>query len=436
MAAMASRASLPSCAVRRWGVFASGFVIVFLMAANQAYSVFSQPLADLRGWDLVSMSTGFSLYVVTMGIFGILGGFIVDRFDPRLLIYGGAVFFGSGWYLLGTVTSIELFNLSYVIMGIGCGLSYNPSVTTTLRWFPDIRGKIAGALLASAALGPTVLAPLINFMIDSYGVSATLHYLGVGYGSAMAAVGWLMRSPAHVIAKKKRAHQQPVSDCRQVVQATVASNTGADRRDATSYTSAQMLRTPAFWLMFSILAIGATAANMMAASLSNIAQFQVGAVGALSATAFGAAIISVYTMSNLVGRLVSGVLIDNIGHLGGLFAVLITQVVGLTALGFGFDLVVFVTAVVLLGLATGGLMVVFPPLTAATFGSKHSGMNYGIMFLGYSVAGFIGPKLPALFFDPDTTGFLRAYLVAGSFAAVGIVLVLVLKSVLRAHRLG
>lgn len=60
------------------------------------------------------------------------------------------------------------------------------------------------------------------------------------------------------------------------------------------------------------------------------------------------------------------------------------------------------------------------------FGSKYYNRNYGLIFIGYGIGAFAGPKISASFFD--ATGFyVMGYIGSAILAALAIVLVLVAK---------
>lgn len=60
------------------------------------------------------------------------------------------------------------------------------------------------------------------------------------------------------------------------------------------------------------------------------------------------------------------------------------------------------------------------------FGSKYYNRNYGLIFIGYGIGAFAGPKISASFFD--TTGsYVMGYIGSAILAALAIVLVLVAK---------
>lgn len=72
-------------------------------------------------------------------------------------------------------------------------------------------------------------------------------------------------------------------------------------------------------------------------------------------------------------------------------------------------------------------MGIFPGFTAEVFGSRNNSVNFGIMFMGFSAAGIIGPTLmgtmKAAGFD-----FPLCYLVAGAISAMGFPCILRLRA--------
>ncbi|WP_288746553.1 hypothetical protein [uncultured Enterococcus sp.] len=87
------------------------------------------------------------------------------------------------------------------------------------------------------------------------------------------------------------------------------------------------------------------------------------------------------------------------------------------------------TSIIILGASFGGVLVVFPPLTSKTFGMKNPGVNYGIMFFGYSIGALLGPQIAARFVDQTSVPFS---LHCGPVVAiVGFVLSLVVRAMLK-----
>jgi OFA family oxalate/formate antiporter-like MFS transporter len=399
----------------RWMIFIGAWIITFFIASSAIFSVFSTPLSRLHGWSLADINLSFSIYQLFLGVVGIFGGRYADKHGAVRLMYIGGLLFGAGWFLTGSSSSIPMLYLTYgVLAGTGAGTIYNATLATALRWFPDMRGKISGCLLAAAAFGPFVLAPATNALFarvgtDAAGVTTTFRILGAMFFVCIAAVGWLInRAPADY---QPAGSSAKVSHAANPVKKAPLSSTR-------NYEWSEMLRTPIFWVLFVTFMCAGTAGTMMISSTSIIAQTQIG----LSSTV-GALAVSVSTISNFTGRLTFGVLIDKLGDFKALLISLLLSSLALLLLGTATGSGLFFTCVVLLGFAFGAPLVVFPPITSRNFGSKNLGINYGIMFLGFTCANYVGPKIAASF--KDATGvFTGAYFTASGIAAVGALIVI------------
>ena len=398
----------------RWAIFIGAWIITFFNASSAIFSVFSKPMTELNGWTMTDFTLSFSIFQLCLGITGILAGRIVDKKGAKPLMYVGGTLFGLGWFLAGACTTITTLYLTFGIMaGVGCGLLYNAAIATALRWFPDKRGVISGCLLGAAAFGPFTLAPFTHFILSRFGtdysgIEMTFRVLGIIFFVAIAAVGWLLDSaPADY---KPEGWKAPEGTNRKAI----VSN-DVDWK--------KMLTSSTFYILFFIFICASTAGNMMISSTSVIAQTQIGLTAAIGAMA-----VSVSTISNFTGRLSFGVIYDKLGDFKALLLSLTFTTIALLVLGSTQSAVVFFICVAVLGFSFGGPLVVFPPITSKMFGTKNLGLNYGIMFLGYSCGALVGPRIAAVF--KDSTGvFTGAYFTAAALAAVGamVTLLMVIK---------
>ena len=60
------------------------------------------------------------------------------------------------------------------------------------------------------------------------------------------------------------------------------------------------------------------------------------------------------------------------------------------------------------------------------FGSKYYNSNYGLIFIGYGIGAFIGPKISASFYD-STGAYTFGFIGSACLALAAIVLILVAK---------
>ena len=79
-----------------------------------------------------------------------------------------------------------------------------------------------------------------------------------------------------------------------------------------------------------------------------------------------------------------------------------------------------------MGACFGGILTVIPAIVGDAFGSKNFGLNYSLVYAGYTTASFVGPLAAATAIE--TTGsYLPAFAIAGTISLVGIVLIFACK---------
>lgn len=401
----------------RYGILSAAFVVMFFVASIALFSVFLTPLSEQNGWSKTDVSLSYSIFQTVMAVTGIFSGRISDKFGPRKVMLVGGLVFGLGWFLTGMATSIPMLYICHgVIAGMGNGLVYNPTLTTAQRWFPDIRGKASGILLAAAAIGPATLSPIASFLSSTFGVSTALKILGVTFWITIT-LGSLFVSPVPEGYRPKGWNPPTPA-------------TSADNAEDDGFDWKAMLASPRFYVLLLVYAAAATAGTMLVGALSSIAQYQVGQVGAMTAAAFGAMVVSINTLSNFVGRLAFGALYDKLGAFKCLAVMLIATVLAMVAMSFATNAPFFIVCVIVLGFAFGALLVIYPPLTGETFGTKHLGINYGIMFLGYALGAWIGPRIATSLFD-ETVGYRNAFYAAAVITLIGLAVVLLLVTKVR-----
>jgi MFS family permease len=139
--------------------------------------------------------------------------------------------------------------------------------------------------------------------------------------------------------------------------------------------------------------------------------------GALALSAMGGA--------GLVGRLVTGWLLDRFFAARVSFVLLSTAAAGTLLLSTADSLMMGVLAAMLIGLGMGGEADVTPYLLSRYFGLRSFSVLYGLTWTFYAVAGAIGPILMGRAFD--LTGSYQALLVRlalGTLAVAALMLLL------------
>jgi MFS family permease len=197
---------------------------------------------------------------------------------------------------------------------------------------------------------------------------------------------------------------------------------------ASDKTPLQMLKTPVFYIMLIILTCGGTFGLMIISGAKGLAMGMT-AVTPVTATLF----VSVLCLFNTAGRLVAGTLSDKLGRINTITAALVLSLVGLAALylcALTGSVVLFAVGVMVIGVCFGTFMGVFPGFCTDQFGTKNNTVNYGIMWIGFSAAGILGPTV--LTAVQNSTGrYHGAFVIAFGIALVGLALSILYRKLAR-----
>lgn len=385
----------------RWLIFAAAWWINLFTAATAIYSAFSLPMTSLHQWSLSGFNLGYSIYLIVFCVTGIFAGRLCDKYGPVKIIYIGSTLFGLGWIGCGFATDLWMLYLCYgFIASAGGGAVYNAVISSALRWFPDKGGSVSGMILSAAALGPAIMMPIARWLIDEYGPNNTFMIIGVAHIVGIWTVGWLITK---VPDNYRPAGWQPSAEA-------------AQKAMGTDYNWRQMFTMPVFYLLFVAFVFATTSGNMVLSSASPIAQSQIKMTPGVAAYT-----VTVMTLANFFGRLSFGVIFDKIGDYKALALSLVLNGVAMLLMSTATTAATFFAYIGLLGFSFGGLLAVFAPIVKKTFGSKNFGMNFGIMFTGYSGGALIGSQVAA-YYKQQVGTFTSAYYIAAVLALVALML--------------
>lgn len=137
----------------------------------------------------LSLNIGISAYLLTLGVFIPISGWMADRFGARRIFALAILLFTLASLLCGRAESLTSFVLLRILQGIGGAMMVPVGRYVVLRETP--RDKLMGALalLTWPALAAPVLGPVVGGFITTYFSWRWIFYLNVPLGLiAMAAV--------------------------------------------------------------------------------------------------------------------------------------------------------------------------------------------------------------------------------------------------------
>jgi OFA family oxalate/formate antiporter-like MFS transporter len=167
--------------------------------------------------------------------------------------------------------------------------------------------------------------------------------------------------------------------------------------------------------------LAATAGLMLIAHLPSIAVVQADWKTA------GFMLVVILSIFNALGRLGAGALSDKVGRTRAMMIIFMVQAVNMFLFAFYSSIPVLIIGSAIAGIAYGAVFSLFPTTTAEYFGMRNLGVNYGMIFTGWGVAGVVGPMLGGMVAD-KTGSYNNGYIVAGIFLIIATIMVSLLKA--------
>lgn len=399
---------------KRWIILIASCFINLCIGSIYAWSVFAAPMAEylssVTGLHLTpgDLAIAFTITNSVGPITMISGGWVNDRFGPKKVIFAGGLLFGGGMFLSGFATSVGFLVFAYgIVLGLGTGMVYGCTISNSIKFFPDKRGLVGGVTTAAYGLSSVIIPPIANGLISHSGVTAAFKIIGIAFLVIVCAASFFIeKCPADFV---------PAGWTPKAV------TVGRPMKNDKDWKG--MLASPLFYVMILLLISGAFAGLMCTSQASPIAQKMVGLSAAAATT-----VVSVLALFNTGGRILAGYISDKIGRINTLAIASLFSVAGLTLLYSSGEssVATFYIGISVIGLSFGALMGVFPGFTADQFGAKNNSVNYGIMFIGFALAGYFGPSIMKNVYSTDGS-YQRAFVIAAIFGITGFILTFVYK---------
>lgn len=185
---------------------------------------------------------------------------------------------------------------------------------------------------------------------------------------------------------------------------------------AREFTPGEMLKTRTFYLMWVGYALGCSAGLMVISQLVPFAK----SVG-VAAAALSTMTLVVGAVGNAGGRILSGWMSDKMGRINVLRTMIAISAVAMPALyAVGGNVALLYAAVFVVYWCYGTQLSVNGAAASDFWGTKNAGINYGILFTAWGVAGIIGPRVGGVLYD-RYHDYQAAFYTAAVLAAIALV---------------
>ena len=394
--------------ISRWWRVVGGMSMNLALGSLYAWSVFVAPLEKEFGWKRAQTSNVFTIAVVVFALTFIVAGRLQDKFGPLWVSLTGGLLVSLGFFLCAYTHSLNyLYVCVGVIGGLGNGFGYATPIPVMAKWFPDKRGLAVGLAVGGYGGGSAIFGPLANLkLIPAYGVHTTFMILGAIF-LVMTVIGaLLLRNPP---AGYRPAGWAPAP----------AAKAAATTHE---FSPSEVLHTPAFYFMWIAYALGTSAGLMV---ISQLVPF--GKSVGIPGTALITMSLVVAAIGNASGRILSGWMSDALGRLNVLRLMIAISMIAMPILyQVGGNVALLYTTVFVVYWCYGTQLSVNGSTASDFWGTKNAGMNYGMLFTAWGVAGIIGPRIAGVLFD-KYKNYQMAFYSAAVLAAVALICELAAK---------
>jgi MFS family permease len=408
-------------------VAAAGTGINLALGVLYAWSIFKVAIKQsiLAGgagafhWNPASLNDPYATCCFVFACAMILAGKCQDTYGPRITAMIGGGLVGAGFIWVSQTTDYMSWLIGFgVLVGAGIAFGYSPSTPAAIKWFPPHKvGRITGIVVAGFGLASVYIAPLTTWLLGVGGLQSTMLILGIAFLVIVCGLSlMLVNPPAGYVPGGfvERRKQSPNNTQKRAL------------FEDTEVGPKQVLKSPAFWLLWAIYFIGAGAGLMVVGNIAGMAKSSLGEKAFIA--------VALLAVGNAMGRLAAGVMSDKIGRkktLGFIFvfqAVLMFVAVAITgnAGNSATDAFLLVFLTTLIGFNYGANLTVFPSFTKDMWGLKNFGMNYGLLFTAWGVGGLVMSRV-SQYLVVQSGSFRISLMCAGVLLLAGACLIAMVK---------
>ncbi len=400
----------------RWWQLILG-VICMSMVANLQYgwTLFVNPMVAKHHWALSSVQVAFSVFVIVETWLVPFEGYLVDKIGPKLVGVGSGIMVAAAWVINSRADSLSMLYVGAVMGGIGVGGVYGACVGNALKWFPDRRGFASGITAMGFGAGSALTVFPIAAMIKAQGYEAAFFKFGVAQGAVVFVFGWLLKAPAADFKVPMKAGAPKAAPIHE-------------------HTPVEVIRTPAFWVMYAMFVLTATFGLIATAQFNPIAKAF--GIGESKAMLLGLSVPAV-TFALSINRVLNGVtrpffgwVSDLIGRENTMFLAFVFEAASIFLLWeFGQNPAAFVVLSALVFFGYGEIYSLFPAACGDSYGKKFASANAGLLYTAKGAASLLVPLSGVI---ADKSGWEIVFMVGAAMNLVAAVMALAMLKPARA----
>ena len=403
-----------------WWIVGAGLVSMMLSSGLffNGFGFYFEPIRSQFGWSRTAMSGAISLSRLESGILGPIEGYLIQRFEPRKVMFVGFLIFALGFLILSYVNHIAAFYAAVLIMALGSGLAGFAAVVAAINnWFRRNKTKAFGISMLGLGLGGVIFSPLLAWLIYEYGWQTAAIISGIILLVLGLPISQLVRyspEPYGLLPDGDAPEEEDASSTENRPRRILTPPSDED------YTWREALGTWAFWIIsichaLALVAISATGVHQVAYMEADLGLSEARAAG----------VVMVLSLVMMLCQPLGGFLGDRYSK---------RHIAALCLLGHGVAMVILATATgywllmlyaVVNGLSWGTRGPIITAMRGDYFGRKDfaiiNGFSQVVMMLGMVV----GPMIAG--FMADNYSYESGFFIIAGMVAGGSILFLIMR---------
>ena len=357
----------------------AGAVIQLCIGIIYIWSVFKLPVTEYysayvdAGYAATCASASYSIMLAMFVLGIVVGGRMGDKRGPRPVVMMGSFMFVGGILLSAASAAFVptqpwLICLFYGgVAGFGVGAAYTSTISCAQKWFLDKKGFATGVIVCTFGASTVIFTPLANYLLAELGVPMTFTTMALIFLVIIMIFVWFVKNPSEEYMKQFAAASPALSKQKQ-------------------YTPGEVLKTRQYYFILICM--------MLLTSAYFIFNPLFKSLGEQRGLSESAALLSVMMtgVASAAGRLIAPWLSDKVGRRNTVILLFVISIAAVLALlsaeGYLYTVLIAVVA-----FAFGGSAGTFPAINADYFGTKHAGVNYGLIMIGFAASALLFPSI-------------------------------------------
>ena len=207
---------------------------------NTGFTLYFLPVLEEMHLSRAATSLPFSLAKLESTLAGPLAGYLIDRFDIRVMLVLGTALAGIGFVLLSFTHSYLLFLIVFIgPVTTGFQLGFNHAALAAVNhWFRRKRGLAVAITQTGQSIGGVLILPLVALAVLTLGWRAAALFSGIAVLLLLPLAFFVHRSPESMGLLPDG--ERPAPGDGSLGRVHVAD-------DPREFTTREAVRTPTFW---------------------------------------------------------------------------------------------------------------------------------------------------------------------------------------------